>query len=70
MYHYTLDWNGKLMRTPPITPSIISCRILKVEYFVRVTLLIPGSLLNLHVELPIVIGMNQTGGNRNGYVRG
>ena len=52
----TLDWNGKLMRIPPIAPSIISCRILKVEYFVRVTLLIPGSLLNLHIQFPIVIG--------------
>ena len=46
------------MRIHPISPSIISCRILNVEYFVRVTLLISGSIQKyLNIELPIVIGM-------------
>ena len=52
----TLNWNGKLLRIPSIAPSIMNCRIIKVEYILRITLLISGSLLNLHIELPIVIG--------------
>ena len=48
------DWNGKLLKIPAISPSISSA-LIRVEYFIKVSLLIPGSY-SLSCILPIVIG--------------
>ena len=50
------NWNKQLFRIPQVTQSIMSCRIIKVEYFVKITLLNTGELSDLRVHLPIVIG--------------
>ena len=49
-------WDALLLKIPPgISPSITNSKLIRVEYFVRVSLVIPGSL-NLSVSLPVVIG--------------
>ena len=48
------EWNGKLLKIPAISPSISSA-LIRVEYFIKVSLLIPGSY-SLSCILPIVIG--------------
>ncbi|KAG8440703.1 hypothetical protein GDO86_006449 [Hymenochirus boettgeri] len=48
-------WNGKTLKVPPVTPSILDCNIFRVEYSLVVSVNIPGSK-KLKVELPIVIG--------------
>ncbi|CAF0716898.1 unnamed protein product [Brachionus calyciflorus] len=48
------EWNSKLLKIPVISPSIQS-HLIKVEYFVKICLLIPGSY-TLKCVLPIVIG--------------
>lgn len=48
------EWNNKLIKIPAASPTITSA-LIKVEYFVKVSLLIPGSY-SLSCILPIVIG--------------
>ncbi|XP_023932175.1 arrestin domain-containing protein 3-like [Lingula anatina] len=48
-------WDAQLLKIPAVSPSIINCGIIKVEYYVKVALHIPGAY-NLSVHLPIVIG--------------
>ena len=50
------NWNRQLLRIPSVTPSIMNCKIIKVEYLVKITLLNTGELSDLKVRLPIVIG--------------
>uniref|UniRef100_A0A8C5LZN3 Arrestin domain containing 4 n=1 Tax=Leptobrachium leishanense TaxID=445787 RepID=A0A8C5LZN3_9ANUR len=48
-------WNGKTLKIPPVTPSILDCNIIRVEYSLVVYIHIPGAK-KLTVELPLVIG--------------
>ncbi|XP_064424531.1 arrestin domain-containing protein 2 isoform X2 [Latimeria chalumnae] len=48
-------WHGRALKIPPIGPSILQCRIIHVEYALRVWVEIPGSN-KLTLELPLVIG--------------
>lgn len=34
-------WHGRAIKIPPIGPSILRCRIIKVEYMLRVSLRFP-----------------------------
>ncbi|XP_067411726.1 arrestin domain-containing protein 4 isoform X2 [Emydura macquarii macquarii] len=51
----TDTWNGKTLKIPPVTPSILDCCIIRVEYSLAVYILIPGAN-KLITELPLVIG--------------
>ncbi|KAM3827916.1 arrestin domain-containing protein 4 [Vipera latastei] len=51
----TDTWNGKTLKIPPVTPSILDCCIIRVEYSLAVYVHIPGAK-KLMVELPFVIG--------------
>ncbi|XP_018110781.1 arrestin domain-containing protein 4 isoform X2 [Xenopus laevis] len=51
----TDSWNGKALKIPPVTPSILECNIIRVEYSLVVSINIPGAK-KLKVELPLVIG--------------
>ncbi|XP_042190290.1 arrestin domain-containing protein 3 isoform X2 [Callorhinchus milii] len=51
----TESWNGKLLKIPPVSPSIIDCSIIHVEYSLMVYVDIPGAM-NLFLNLPLVIG--------------
>ncbi|XP_075431369.1 arrestin domain-containing protein 4 [Ascaphus truei] len=48
-------WNGKTVKIPPVTPSILDCNTIRVEYSLAVSIHIPGAK-KLMVELPFVIG--------------
>ncbi|KAM3938493.1 arrestin domain-containing protein 2 isoform 2-T2 [Leptodactylus fuscus] len=48
-------WHGRALKIPPLGPSIIQCRIIRVEYALKVCVEIPGSS-KLLMELPLVIG--------------
>jgi hypothetical protein len=48
------EWNSKLIKIPAVSPTINSV-LIKVEYYVKVSLLIPGSY-SLQCILPIAIG--------------
>uniref|UniRef100_A0A8C9B8T8 Arrestin domain containing 2 n=1 Tax=Phocoena sinus TaxID=42100 RepID=A0A8C9B8T8_PHOSS len=48
-------WQGRALRIPPVGPSILHCRVLHVEYTLKVCVDIPGSS-KLLLELPLVIG--------------
>ncbi|XP_062868980.1 arrestin domain-containing protein 2 isoform X2 [Trichomycterus rosablanca] len=48
-------WNGRAIKIPPVGPSILQCRIIKVEYMLRVCVDIPGTS-KLSLELPLVMG--------------
>ncbi|MCJ8749519.1 hypothetical protein PDJAM_G00177220 [Pangasius djambal] len=48
-------WLGKTIRVPKIKPSILGCRIIRVEYALMIYMHIPGSE-KLVLELPLVIG--------------
>ncbi len=50
----TNEWNSKLLKIPAASPTINSI-LIKVEYFVKISLLIPGSY-TLSCVLPIVLG--------------
>nr|XP_043868621.1 arrestin domain-containing protein 3-like isoform X2 [Solea senegalensis] len=49
------SWEGKLLKIPPVSPSILDCPIIRVEYVLVVYVDIPGGL-NLSLSLPLVIG--------------
>ncbi|XP_062340167.1 arrestin domain-containing protein 3b [Osmerus eperlanus] len=49
------SWEGKLLKIPPVSPSIIDCPIIRVEYALVVYVDVPGGL-NLSLSLPLVIG--------------
>lgn len=48
-------WPGRALRIPPVGPSILHCRVLSVDYSLKVCVDIPGSS-KLLLELPLVIG--------------
>ncbi|KAJ8417376.1 hypothetical protein AAFF_G00286030 [Aldrovandia affinis] len=48
-------WNGKTLKIPPLSPSILTSTLVRVEYSLAVMVQIPGAR-KLKVELPIVIG--------------
>ncbi|CAJ0936110.1 unnamed protein product [Ranitomeya imitator] len=53
----TETWNGKLLKIPPVSPSIIDCSIIRVEYSLMVYVDIPGAM-DLFLNLPLVIRNN------------
>ncbi|XP_020335896.1 arrestin domain-containing protein 2 isoform X1 [Oncorhynchus kisutch] len=48
-------WQGRAIKIPPVGPSILQCRIIKVEYMLRVCVDVPGTS-KLCLELPLVMG--------------
>ncbi|XP_030073918.1 arrestin domain-containing protein 2 isoform X1 [Microcaecilia unicolor] len=48
-------WHGRALKIPPLGPSITQCRIIRVEYALKVCVDIPGTS-KLLLELPLVIG--------------
>ncbi|XP_004709913.1 arrestin domain-containing protein 4 [Echinops telfairi] len=52
---FTDTWNGMILEIPPVTPSILDCCIIRVDYSLAVYVGIPGTK-NLMLELPLVIG--------------
>ncbi|KAG8517330.1 Arrestin domain-containing protein 2 [Galemys pyrenaicus] len=48
-------WQGRALRIPPVGPSILDCRVLHVDYALKVCVDIPGTS-KLLLELPLVIG--------------
>nr|XP_033811678.1 arrestin domain-containing protein 2 isoform X2 [Geotrypetes seraphini] len=48
-------WHGLALKIPPLGPSITQCRIIRVEYTLKVCVDIPGTS-KLLLELPLVIG--------------
>ncbi|XP_053369439.1 arrestin domain-containing protein 2 isoform X1 [Clarias gariepinus] len=48
-------WHGRAIKIPPVGPSILQCRIIKVEYMLKVCVDIPGTS-KLSLELPLVMG--------------
>ncbi|KAM5239230.1 arrestin domain-containing protein 2 [Ctenodactylus gundi] len=48
-------WPGRGLRVPPVGPSILHCRVLRVDYALTVCVDIPGTS-KLLLELPLVIG--------------
>ncbi|XP_066460669.1 arrestin domain-containing protein 2 [Eleutherodactylus coqui] len=48
-------WHGRALKIPPLGPSIMQCRIIRVEYALKVCVEIPGAS-KLLLELPLVIG--------------
>ncbi|KAG1669170.1 Arrestin domain-containing protein 3 [Nymphon striatum] len=51
----TIQWAAQLLKIPVVSPSISNCSLIKIDYFVRVSLQISGSA-DLFVDLPVVIG--------------
>ncbi|KAM6902298.1 arrestin domain-containing protein 3b [Xenentodon cancila] len=49
------SWEGKMLKIPPVSPSILDCPIIRVEYVLMVYVDVPGGL-NLSLSLPLVIG--------------
>ncbi|XP_041371561.1 arrestin domain-containing protein 3-like [Gigantopelta aegis] len=49
------SWDSQLLKIPAVSPSIMNCCVMKVDYFVKVAVHIPGAY-NLTMHLPIVIG--------------
>ena len=46
-------WHGRAIKIPPVGPSILQCRIIKVEYMLRVSLLhSPQHYTLLHCDQP------------------
>uniref|UniRef100_UPI00358F08D9 arrestin domain-containing protein 3 isoform X2 n=1 Tax=Myxine glutinosa TaxID=7769 RepID=UPI00358F08D9 len=48
-------WNGRLLKIPPVSPSILVCSLIRVQYELLVYLDIPGAL-QLSLSLPLVVG--------------
>lgn len=38
----TDTWNGKMLKIPPVTPSILDCCIIRVDYSLAVSQLLPS----------------------------
>ncbi|XP_048028236.1 arrestin domain-containing protein 2 isoform X2 [Chanodichthys erythropterus] len=53
--HRRETWHGRAIKIPPVGPSILQCRIIKVEYMLRVCVDVPGTS-KLSLELPLVMG--------------
>ncbi|XP_015268680.1 PREDICTED: arrestin domain-containing protein 3-like, partial [Gekko japonicus] len=51
----TETWNGKQLKIPPVSPSLLDCSIIRVEYSLKVYVDIPGAI-NLSLDFPLVIG--------------
>ncbi|UYV72612.1 ARRDC3 [Cordylochernes scorpioides] len=51
----TASWDAQLLKIPAVSPSILNCCLIRVDYSVRLTLQIPGAY-NLSLDLPVVIG--------------
>ncbi|KAF6037139.1 hypothetical protein EB796_004547 [Bugula neritina] len=51
------SWSNEQLTIPNVTPSIANCSILRVVYFVKVSLRIPGSM-KLATVLPVTLGSN------------
>ncbi|XP_017549256.1 arrestin domain-containing protein 3b isoform X1 [Pygocentrus nattereri] len=51
----TGTWDGKMLKIPPVSPSILDCGIIRVEYSLMVYVDIPRAV-NLTLNLPLVIG--------------
>ncbi|KAJ8357762.1 hypothetical protein SKAU_G00205560 [Synaphobranchus kaupii] len=49
------SWHGHAIKIPPVGPSILQCRIIKVEYILLVSVDMPGAS-KLSLELPLVMG--------------
>ncbi|XP_036409587.1 arrestin domain-containing protein 2-like isoform X4 [Megalops cyprinoides] len=49
------SWQGRAIKIPPVGPSILQCRILRVEYILKVCVDVPGTS-KLSLELPLVMG--------------
>ncbi|XP_034035993.1 arrestin domain-containing protein 2 isoform X1 [Thalassophryne amazonica] len=49
------SWHGRAIKIPPVGPSILQCRIIKVEYMLKVCVDVPGTS-KLCLELPLVMG--------------
>ncbi|XP_060063713.1 arrestin domain-containing protein 3-like [Ylistrum balloti] len=49
------NWESQLLKIPAVSPSIMNCCVMKVDYYIKVALHIPGAY-NLTMHLPIVIG--------------
>ncbi|KAH9394640.1 Arrestin domain-containing protein 3 [Tyrophagus putrescentiae] len=54
--HKTATWDGQLLKIPPISPSILNCRLIRVEYTMRISLNIPPVGYKCFVDLPIIVG--------------
>lgn len=48
-------WQSRALSIPPVGPSILHCRVLRVDYSLKVCVDIPGTS-KLLLELPLVIG--------------
>ncbi|XP_067885777.1 arrestin domain-containing protein 3-like isoform X1 [Heterodontus francisci] len=51
----TETWSGMQLKIPQVSPTLMNCTIIQVEYSLRVYTEIPGAT-NLTVDFPIVIG--------------
>ncbi|XP_048198521.1 arrestin domain-containing protein 2 isoform X2 [Perognathus longimembris pacificus] len=49
------QWQGPVLRIPPVAPSIMQCRVLQVTYSLKICVDIPCTS-KLLLELPLVIG--------------
>ncbi|XP_061657476.1 arrestin domain-containing protein 3-like isoform X2 [Syngnathoides biaculeatus] len=59
------SWRGRPLKIPPVSPSILDCPIIRVEYALVVYVDVPGGL-NLSLSLPLVIGTIPLHGRRDG----
>ncbi|XP_055354041.1 arrestin domain-containing protein 3-like [Paramacrobiotus metropolitanus] len=48
-------WDAQLLKVPAVSPSILNCQLIKVDYQVKITLQVPGAC-NIYADLPVVIG--------------
>uniref|UniRef100_UPI00398EA742 arrestin domain-containing protein 3-like n=1 Tax=Pristiophorus japonicus TaxID=55135 RepID=UPI00398EA742 len=51
----TESWNGMALKIPHLSPTLMNCSIIQMEYTLKVYVDIPGTS-NLNVNLPIIIG--------------
>ena len=69
----TSSWSNELLPIPAISPTIGSCRILQLSYYLTVTLVVQGTI-DLHVTIPVTIGnvpfrgQSQVAYNSNSYL--
>lgn len=54
--HKTTVWGGPLLKIPPVSPSILNCHLIRIEYLVRITVHIPLIGYQCYVDLPVIIG--------------